>query len=172
MSLEMNPETQVIRKLKASQSWLITVESCTGGLIAHRMTQIAGASEVFWGGFVTYHNSSKELLAKVPRELMIRHGAVSPEVAAALADGGLAVLSDTMQSTGNETPRACLATTGIAGPGGGTEDKPVGLCYVGVAISGQPTQVHEIRGPIGLTRDEYKKLFADTALNQLVRQLP
>ena len=168
----MTIERDAIARLKASQSWLITVESCTGGLLAHRLTQVAGASEVFWGGMVTYHNSAKELLTKVPRELLIRHGAVSAEVAGALAEGGLHLLSDTMQSTGNESPGACLSTTGIDGPGGGSLEKPVGLCYIGVAMSGMPTVVHELRAAAGLTREEYKNIFADTALNQLINQLP
>ena len=102
---------------------LATAESCTGGLVAQRLTSIAGSSRSFRGGVVVYSNELKTMLADVPAELIEKHGAVSREVAKALAEG---IRKRTGATYG-------LAITGIAGPGGGTEEKPVGLVYVAVA---------------------------------------
>lgn len=100
-----------------------TVESCTGGLVAHLLTEIAGSSDYVAGGLVTYANEAKRSLADVPAALLDEHGAVSPEVAVAMATGGRHRLSvDT-----------AVAITGVAGPGGGSPSKPVGLTYVAIA---------------------------------------
>jgi PncC family amidohydrolase len=174
----MSPEQILIAHLKTVQCLVATVESCTGGLIAHRITQAPGASDVFWGGLITYDNSAKELLTGVPHEALIEHGAVSAEVARLLAEGGLAVMQRALASAGPQPGRvsaklhACVATTGIAGPGGGSPDKPVGLCYVGLAIAELGTWVGEIRAPSDRSREQCKELFAQTALDLLVRQLP
>ena len=174
-----NPAAQAVDRLKALSCALITVESCTGGLIAHLVTNVPGASEVFWGALITYDNSAKERLARVPRTLLESQGAVSPEAAAALAEGGLLTLSQAMELRDSNTTgicksrlMACISTTGVAGPGGGTPKKPVGLCFVGIAISGMPTQVHEIRAHAGMGREQYKDTFAQIALEYLVRALP
>ncbi|MBV9925826.1 MAG: competence/damage-inducible protein A [Acidobacteria bacterium] len=102
---------------------LATAESCTGGLIAHRLTEVPGSSTYFMEGFVTYSNEAKTRLLGVPAELIERHGAVSAEVAEAMAVG-------VKQRAGTDFG---LSVTGIAGPGGGTEEKPVGLVYVALA---------------------------------------
>ncbi|HVJ33495.1 MAG TPA: CinA family protein [Terriglobia bacterium] len=106
------------------RGWMVaTAESCTGGLIAATLTEIAGSSDVVDRGFVTYSNEAKTDLLGVPAAMIAAHGAVSAEVAAAMARGAL------------EHSRATVsvAVTGIAGPGGGSAEKPVGLVYIGVA---------------------------------------
>jgi len=102
---------------------LATGESCTGGLIAAALTEIAGSSDVFERGFVTYSNEAKQELLSVPAEILERHGAVSAETAEAMARGVLA----------NARADISVSVTGIAGPGGATETKPVGLVYLGFA---------------------------------------
>jgi nicotinamide-nucleotide amidase len=98
---------------------LATAESCTGGLLAQRITSISGSSRYFLGGAVTYHNELKTLYAGVPPLMIQAHGAVSKEVAAAMAEG---IRHDCNATIG-------VAITGIAGPNGGTPEKPVGLVY-------------------------------------------
>jgi len=106
-----------------------TAESCTGGLIAGVLTAIAGSSDVVEGGFVTYSNEAKTAMIGVPAALFPAVGAVSDEVAAAMAAGVL-----------DRLPRVDLAVsvTGIAGPGGGSDAKPVGLVHFGIARRGRP----------------------------------
>lgn len=106
---------------------LATAESCTGGAIAAALTDIAGSSDVFERGFVVYSNEAKNELLGVPAALIARHGAVSEEVAAAMAEGALA----------RSRADAVVSVTGIAGPGGGTAAKPVGLVYIGSALRGR-----------------------------------
>jgi nicotinamide-nucleotide amidase len=105
---------------------LATAESCTGGAIAAALTDIAGSSDVFERGFVVYSNEAKTELLGVPAPLVAKHGAVSEEVAAAMADGALA----------HSRADAAVSVTGIAGPGGGTPAKPVGLVFIGYARRG------------------------------------
>jgi nicotinamide-nucleotide amidase len=102
---------------------LATAESCTGGLVAHLITEVAGSSDYFTGALVTYANDAKIGLADVPTDVLEAHGAVSAEVARAMAEG-------TRRRLGVDV---AVAVTGIAGPDGGTADKPVGLTYVAVA---------------------------------------
>jgi nicotinamide-nucleotide amidase len=109
----------------ASPLRIATAESCTGGLLAARLTELAGSSEYFNGAIVAYANEAKVALAGVPAELIERHGAVSAEVAKALADGARDAL-DTDVGVG---------ITGVAGPGGGTEQKPVGVVWVSVTLA-------------------------------------
>jgi len=106
-----------------------TVESCTGGLIAALLTSISGASDVLDRGFVTYANFAKTDLVGVPEEMLARHGAVSEEVARAMAEGALAPGSVDI----------AVSVTGIAGPGGGSPEKPVGLVHMAAALSGHET---------------------------------
>jgi nicotinamide-nucleotide amidase len=103
-----------------------TAESCTGGLMAGRLTDRAGSSSYALGGVTAYSNEAKVALAGVPAEMIERHGAVSPEVAAALADGALARFGADVG----------IGITGIAGPGGGTEEKPVGTVCLSLAERG------------------------------------
>lgn len=108
---------------------LATAESCTGGLIAAALTAIAGSSDVVDRGFVTYSNAAKNALVGVPMNVIDANGAVSQPVAAAMAEGALARSDATI----------AVAVTGVAGPGGGTAAKPVGLVWFGLARKGAPT---------------------------------
>ncbi|HEY1806243.1 MAG TPA: competence/damage-inducible protein A [Terracidiphilus sp.] len=116
-------EQIILYYLGLRQATLAVAESCTGGLIAQRITSVAGASRSFVGGAVVYSDSLKTAFAGVPAELIAQHGAVSAQVAKALADG---IRASTGATIG-------LGVTGIAGPGGGTDSKPVGLVYVAVS---------------------------------------
>lgn len=116
-------EQIVLYYLEMRGATISVAESCTGGLVAERLTSISGASRSFLGGAVVYSNELKTQFAGVPPEMIERHGAVSKEVAAALAEG----IRKRCGSTYG------LGVTGIAGPGGGSEEKPVGLVYVGVS---------------------------------------
>ena len=101
---------------------LATAESCTGGMIGTTLTSIPGASDVFLGGIISYANSAKESLLGVPSETLLAHGAVSKETAEAMAKGAREALGATL----------AVSVTGIAGPGGETREKPVGLVHFGV----------------------------------------
>jgi nicotinamide-nucleotide amidase len=116
-------EERVGRILRERGLRIGVAESCTGGLIANRITNIQGASDYFDMGFVTYSNDSKQLFLFVPENIIAAKGAVSSEVAGAMAEG-------VRQATGVDV---ALSVTGIAGPGGGSPEKPVGTVYVGLA---------------------------------------
>lgn len=119
---------------------LATAESCTGGLIAGLLTSVPGSSDVVDCGFVTYSNEAKTRLIGVPAELIQQHGAVSEEVARAMAEGALA----------HSGACIAIAVTGIAGPGGGTAQKPVGLVHCAVARRGETTRHRMLQlGDIG-----------------------
>jgi PncC family amidohydrolase len=110
-----------------------TAESCTGGNVAHRITRIAGSSAYFLGGIVSYANAVKHGVLGVPEDVLRNPGAVSESCARAMAEGARRVLGS----------RLAVATTGIAGPGGATAFKPVGLVYLAVAGDGMETRVEE-----------------------------
>ena len=112
---------------------LAIAESCTGGLLTSAFVDIAGSSDVVQEGVVTYSNDAKIARLGVDEELLFVHGAVSPQVAAAMAEGVA------------RTSGVGISTTGIAGPGGGTDDKPVGLVYIGLCIKGKETKTKELR---------------------------
>ncbi len=116
-------EGELVTRLKKSGKTIAVAESCTGGLIAKRITDIAGSSEVFLGGAVTYANSAKEVLLGVSSDTLRKHGAVSEQVAVQMARGIRNALGSDI----------AIATTGIAGPGGGTPEKPVGTVWVGIS---------------------------------------
>lgn len=119
--------TQVGTTLKAKGLLLATAESCTGGGIAHAVTEIAGSSEWFDCGFVTYSNASKTQLLNVPASLIAQFGSVSEEVAGAMSQGAL----------GNSNAHVAVSTTGIAGPGGAVPGKPVGTVCFGWTCDGK-----------------------------------
>ncbi len=124
-----NKAEELLQSLRDKKLMIATAESCTGGLIAGVLTEIAGSSDVVDRGFVTYSNEAKNECLGVPGELIEEHGAVSAEVARAMAKGAV------------HRSRASLsvAVTGVAGPGGGTAEKPVGLVHIAVARSGRDT---------------------------------
>lgn len=115
----------VVRLARATLSTIATAESCTGGMVASAITDVPGASDVFLGGVVAYSNDLKQSLLGVPEEILHEHGAVSRETAEAMAIGACRLGA-----------RLAVATTGIAGPGGGKPDKPVGLVWVAVSTPG------------------------------------
>lgn len=120
----------VLSRFRARGWMLATAESCTGGLIAGALTAEAGASDVVDRGFVTYSNAAKTEMLGVPASLIETHGAVSGEVACAMAEGALA----------RSAAMVAVAVTGIAGPGGGSVEKPVGLVWFGLARRGAPAR--------------------------------
>jgi nicotinamide-nucleotide amidase len=122
---------RLIERLRATHRKVATAESCTGGLVAGAITSIAGSSDVFEQGFITYANAAKTSMIGVDAALIRQHGAVSAEVARAVADGALQTASADL----------AVAVTGIAGPGGGTPDKPVGLVFIGIASRTDATSV-------------------------------
>ncbi|MDD3279818.1 MAG: CinA family protein [Lachnospiraceae bacterium] len=123
----------VVRLLQEKKLLLSTVESCTGGAVAARIVDIPGASDVLIQGLVTYSNQAKHRLAGVNTETLEQWGAVSEQTAREMAAGG---------NKSGETD-VCISTTGIAGPGGGTLEKPVGLVYIACDFQGK-TQVREL----------------------------
>ncbi len=137
---------------------LATAESCTGGLIAAILTEIPGASDVIDRGFVTYSNSAKTILLGVPSRLIEKHGAVSEPVARRMAEGAV-------RRAGSKLG---IGVTGIAGPGGGTPRKPVGLVHVACARCGKPT-LHKQTVFKG-DRSAIREKAALTALQMLLRQ--
>ena len=152
-------EEVVVGLLDTQKQWVATAESCTGGFIANRLTDVSGASRVFAHGFITYANSAKTQHLGVPEALLEEHGAVSEPVARAMAEGCLRV-------SGADH---ALAVTGIAGPTGGTPDKPNGTVFVAIASKGQPTEVRKRWFPGDRAR--FKVLTSQTALDFLRRRL-
>ncbi len=119
----------LLDELRAQGVTLATAESCTGGLIAAALTEIAGSSEVVDRGFVTYSNAAKNEMLGVPEELIAAHGAVSEPVARAMAEGAL----------NRSLAGVAVSVTGVAGPGGGSAEKPVGTVWFGCAVRGSHT---------------------------------
>ncbi|HUN49602.1 MAG TPA: CinA family protein [Candidatus Sulfotelmatobacter sp.] len=152
--------TRLLARCRAEKRMLATAESCTGGLVVGLLTEIAGSSDVIDRGFVTYSNNAKRDLLGVGEALLQAHGAVSEPVARAMAEGALARAGVDLT----------VAITGIAGPGGGSAGKPVGLVHFAAAARGRPT-LHERRtfGDIG--RQEVRLRSVAVALSLLERQI-
>jgi PncC family amidohydrolase len=149
---------RVGRALLARDARLALAESCTGGLVSSRVTGVPGSSRYFLGGVVAYHNAVKAALLRVPRAMLDRHGAVSAPVAAAMARGARRVFKADVAA----------AVTGIAGPGGGSAVKPVGLVYVAVCGFGRTRcRMALFAGDRQRVRDQ----AADLALLMLVEHL-
>jgi nicotinamide-nucleotide amidase len=127
----------LLAELRARRFQIATAESCTGGLIAAALTHVPGSSDVVDRGFVTYSNAAKTEMLGVPAGLIDAHGAVSQPVAAAMAEGAVTRSSATI----------AVSVTGIAGPGGGSADKPVGLVWFGCARRGQPAITERVVFP-------------------------
>lgn len=152
-------EAVVVTLLKQQEQTLATAESCTGGLVANCITNVPGASEVFLAGYITYANTSKTDMLNVDPKLIEKHGAVSEPVARAMADGAQRRAGSTYG----------LVTTGIAGPTGGSDEKPVGTVYVGLASANSPTVVKKFFFPTD--RETFKQLATQAALDLLRRKL-
>lgn len=153
-------ETAVARLLIEKKKTVSTAESCTGGLVAKRLTDTSGSSAYFLQGFVTYSNDAKSRLLGVPRELIESHGAVSEPVARAMAEG-------CRHASGTDY---AIGVTGIAGPTGATPDKPIGLVYVALA-SERETIVRELRLGETLSRWEVRDRSAKAVINLLRLEL-
>lgn len=154
-----DPAKRVITLLTAAQKTIVTAESCTGGLVAAALTDVPGSSAAFYGGYVTYANTAKSSMIQVPARLIHDYGAVSNQVARAMADGA------------RNTARAdyAVAITGIAGPDGGSEKKPVGLVYVAVSSELATVVIEHRFGDVG--RAEVRKASVEAALNLIIQVL-
>ena len=148
-------ESVAVDLMRDRKQTLATVESCTGGMLGAMLTEISGASDVYRGGWVTYTNEMKVTEVRVPREALDRHGAVSREVAAAMAGGG-------REASGADW---ALAITGIAGPGGGSEAKPVGTVWIACAGPGDALDTRRFVFPG--SRDDVRQWSARSALGML-----
>jgi PncC family amidohydrolase len=152
------PEALVGRLLRRVGMTLALAESCTGGLVAHRITNVPGSSDYFEGGIVSYSNETKERVLGVRQATLRRYGAVSEQTALEMVRGGRRVCRADV----------ALALTGVAGPGGGTPDKPVGLVYVALATpDGEWVERHVWDGD----RQGNKERSAEAALDLLCRYL-
>jgi nicotinamide-nucleotide amidase len=149
---EEGMEAALGRALREAGKTISTAESCTGGLIASRITDVWGASDYFLEGVVTYSNAAKKALLGVPGGLIDEHGAVSEEVARAMAEG-------CRERAGSDY---AIAVTGIAGPTGGTDEKPVGLVYIAVADASGAEVVRQVWPG---TRSQFKARVSQFALN-------
>lgn len=153
----MTPERIVHDILVERKLTLAVAESCAGGLVSHRITNIPGSSLYFKGAIVAYSNDAKTTLLRIPKKLIVRHGAVSAEVAAAMAMGAKRVFRTDIAAS----------VTGIAGPGGGTDEKPVGLAYMAVAHG---KNVATCRVEFDGERAKLKERFADAVLKFIVER--
>ena len=154
----MELEEKVVEALFRRHMTVTTAESCTGGLIAGTLVNAAGASKVLCEGYITYSNEAKERLVGVRRETLENYGAVSAQTAKEMALGAA-------KAAGAE---AALSATGIAGPGGGTKEKPVGLVYIGCFVDGNVT-VKECH--LNGSRMENRLMTVQTALEMLLEML-
>jgi nicotinamide-nucleotide amidase len=147
---------QVLESAKRQGVMVATAESCTGGLVSAALTEIAGSSAVMDRGFVTYTNDAKQDLLGVQPDTLERFGAVSAETAAEMAEGALA----------RSQAQLAVSITGIAGPGGGSAGKPVGLVWFGLARANRDTRTCERRfGDVG--RERVRAQSVETALTLL-----
>lgn len=151
---------QLLDKARVQQLRIATAESCTGGLVAALLTEIPGSSDVVERGFVVYSNSAKTGMLGIPVDLIEDHGAVSEQVARAMAEGAVR----------HSTAQLAVAVTGVAGPGGGSAEKPVGLVHIAAAREGSIT-LHErhLFGDIG--RHEIRIASVQAVLQLLLRLL-
>ena len=156
---ETSLEATVVALLRDRRLTVATAESCTGGLLANRLTDVPGSSAVFLQGYVTYANEAKQETLGVSAELLREFGAVSEPVARAMAEQAL-------RRAGADL---ALSTTGIAGPDGGTADKPVGTVFIGLAQRGGETVVFPKKFPVG--RLDFKNHVAQFALDALRRRI-
>lgn len=150
----------VLKACRDHSVTLSTAESCTGGLIIAALTDIAGSSDVVDRGFITYSNIAKHELLNVPLDMLRDYGAVSREVAISMAEGGLK----------NAHTGICIAVTGVAGPDGGSIEKPVGLVHMAVAQANHPTLHQEMRYPYE-SRHDIRMATVTSALQLCLKAL-
>ena len=155
---EEAPESRLVKLLLEKDLQITCAESCTGGMIASRLVNVPGVSEILMESYVTYSNEAKHRLLGVEQEALSKYGAVSQQVAFQKAEGAA-------RAAGAD---AAIAVTGIAGPGGGTAQKPVGLVYIGTYLCGniRVTENHFLG-----ERYEIRRQAAEAALLQLTAQL-
>jgi len=151
-------EAVVVGLLARRGEMLALAESCTGGGIAHQITNVPGASKIFLGGIVAYSNAVKQKFLGVRAKTLARHGAVSEAVAREMAEGA-------RKKFGADF---AIAVTGIAGPGGGKSSKPVGTVFIALAGEGE-TMVERKKNPFG--REKFKEITANQALKMLYLRL-
>ena len=149
---------EVIAALKAGGLTIATAESCTGGLIAGALTSVSGSSDVVYGGFVTYANEAKIAMVGVPYALLKQFGAVSKEVALAMAEGAL----------GAAGTHIAISVTGIAGPNGGSKDKPVGLVHFAVTTGEETRHLKKAFDP-NWSRDQIRQASVIEALKLVLK---
>lgn len=147
---------EVVAALRDRAMSVATAESCTGGLIAGALTSVPGSSEVVYGGYVAYANEAKIAMVGVPYGTLRQHGAVSRPVATAMAEGALAVAGTHL----------AVAVTGIAGPDGGTAEKPVGLVHLAVASEDATTHLRRI---FPGSREDIRRASVAQALKMLLK---
>ena len=135
---------------------MVTAESCTGGLIAGAITSVSGSSAMLYGGFVSYANRAKTAMIDVPQALIEQHGAVSEPVARAMAEGAL-------RRAGVDL---AISVTGVAGPGGGSDQKPIGLVHFGLATRERTIHREERFGDLG--RDGIRQATVRVALEMIL----
>ena len=152
-------EQVVVQEMTARGLTLATAESCTGGLMGKRITDVPGASACYLGGVVSYHNEVKENLLGVRHETLISKGAVSEDTACQMAEGVRKALGADIG----------ISTTGVAGPGGGTPEKPVGLIYVGISTGDKTWAVRILRPR--QSRENLRRLASSTAFDLVRRHL-
>jgi nicotinamide-nucleotide amidase len=150
---------EVVEALRAKGHMVATAESCTGGMIATALTAVPGSSAVVDRGFVTYSNDAKTQMLGVPEDMIEAHGAVSAEVAQAMAEGALH----------NSQATVAVAVTGIAGPDGGTTDKPVGLVHLACAVASGPIQAR--RQVFAGNRHDVRHSTVNAALDLILRAI-
>ncbi len=148
---------RIAKLLKEKNLWIATAESCTAGLLAHKLTNIPGSSEYFKGGIVAYSNEIKVKLLGVKEDTLEKYGAVSYETAVEMAIGIKNLMNVDIG----------ISTTGIAGPGGATPSKPVGLVYIGLAGKEIKAKKFNFQG----NRLQNKERFAESALKMLLEYL-
>ena len=155
----MNLNKKIISQLKRKKLKLAIAESCTGGMLSNAITSVSGASKVFTMGLVTYSNQAKMSILKVPKKIIQKHGAVSIQCCLSMVNN----LSKISKS------KMCVSITGIAGPKGGTKQKPVGLVYIGVK-NGKKIVVSKNQFK-KKGRSAIQKATVKKALNLIIRQL-
>lgn len=154
----MLKEKKLIELLIRKQLTLSTAESCTGGCLSHRLTNVPGSSKAFLCGIIAYSNASKTRILKIPSVVIQSKGAVSSETAKLMAINARRLINSSI----------CIAITGIAGPGGGTKLKPVGTVFIAISLRGKTrTRKFHFSG----SRLQIKRKSADKAMDMLLKEI-